>query len=190
AAVARALARYAHEPSVAELVAATERAQRTRDPAALAARARAAGWVPRVTLRARRGQAVDLDGAGDSLRLSTDDDLTLEAALVFELDRLVFRREETAIHRDARAARQLRMALVREVVALYHERRRLQLRRDLAPTRDVEIPLRIAEIEALLDIFTNGAFLAMMADARWRTADSTPATRPRSPQRSSSTETP
>jgi hypothetical protein len=159
----------------------------------MAARARAAGWVPRVSVRARRGQAVDLassSGGSDLARLSTDDDLTLEASLTFELDRVVFRRQETAIAREARAGRRELQERLREVVALYFERRRLQLERDLLGRRDAEHTLRIAELEAVLDIFTNGEFTRMIGDPTWKTAGSTHATRPRSPPRSNSTATP
>jgi hypothetical protein len=161
-----ALARYAHEPSVERVVDAAVRAAGNGNASALAERARTAGWVPRVGLRARRGVTVDLASEQEpeeqSVRLSTDDDLTLEASLVFELDRVVFRSEEVALAREARAERQARAERVREVIALYFERRRLQLERDLGAAPSAEAQARIAEIEALLDVFTNGEFRRMM----------------------------
>jgi hypothetical protein len=191
AAVRAALARYAREPSVERVVRAAVRAAGRDKTGALAARARSAGWVPRVGLRARRGQTVDLASSQSSdeqaLRLSTDDDLTLEASLTFELDRVVWRSEEVALAREARAERQARGDRVREVIALYFERRRLQLERDLGAPPSVATAARIAEIEALLDVFTNGAFQRMMARARWTTAASTSGTTSQSPQKSPST---
>jgi hypothetical protein len=167
-----ALQRYAREPSVERVIeAALARAPEAR-AAQLASRARAAGWVPTVTLRARRGQGVDLSHAlaDDALDLSTDDELTLEAALTFDLDRVVFRSEEVALARQTQSEADARATRVRAVIALYFERRRLQLERDFAATADLQRTLRIAEIEALLDVLTDGAFSRMLAAARPRAA--------------------
>jgi hypothetical protein len=163
-----ALQRYAREPSVERVVeVALARAPSGRAEA-LASRARTAGWVPTVSLRARRGQGVDLSHAlaDDSLDLSTDDELTLEAALTFELDRVVFRSEEVALARQSQAEGDARGARVRGVIALYFERRRLQLERDLDASADPRRELRIAEIEALLNVLTDGEFGRMLASAR------------------------
>jgi hypothetical protein len=202
-AVTEALARYRHEPSVRELITALRAREDNRRADELSDRARLSGWVPTVGLKARRGQAVDLASSSedDALKLSTDDDLTLEAALTFDLGRVVFAREEVAIARQAHAERADTAERVREVIALYFERRRLQVERDLlaarasrgdastpnggeaglstqtghtapatSPPRDtgssdaiVQRNVRIAEIEALLDAFTGGAFRRMMA---------------------------
>jgi hypothetical protein len=167
-----ALQRYAREPSVERVIeAALARAPEGR-AAPLASRARTAGWVPTVALRARRGQGVDLSHAlaDDALDLSTDDELTLEAALTFELDRVVFRSEEVALARQTQSEADARAARVRAVIALYFERRRLQLERDLATSADLQRTLRIAEIEALLDVLTDGAFGRLLAAARPRGA--------------------
>lgn len=202
-AVAEALARYRHEPSVREVIAALRARKGDSDTEDLEDRARLSGWVPTVGLKARRGQAVDLASSSedDALKLSTDDDLTLEAALTFDLGRVVFAREEVAIARQAHAERADTEERVREVIALYFERRRLQVERDLlaaaagtgsapAPNEDdaeaglarsghtapttstpadaaiIVRNVRIAEIEALLDAFTGGAFRRMMARPR------------------------
>lgn len=204
--VSEALARYRHEPSVREVIAALHARASSADE--LGDRARLSGWVPTVGLKARRGQAVDLASSSDddALKLSTDDDLTLEAALTFDLGRVVFAREEVAIARQAHAEREHQAERVREVIALYFERRRLQVERDLlaearahrGPAPDEDGPsagepaasssrttsttstpravapedpivarnVRIAEIEALLDAFTGGAFRRMMARPR------------------------
>ena len=187
-----ALQRYAREPSVASVVqAALQNAPKPRAEA-LASRARTAGWVPTVALRARRGQGVDLSHAltEDALDASTDNDLTLEAALTFQLDRVVFRSEEVALARQGLAEADARTTRARTVIALYFERRRLQLERDLAGNGDPRRSIRIAELEALLDVFTNGAFGRMIAASRWTTAGSTPASRSPSPQSSRSAATP
>lgn len=185
-----ALRELSREPPVQRVVQAAMAATPRGGSRALARRARQAGWVPRLSLRARRGQAVDLSSAqdGQSLKLSTDDDLTLEASLTFELDRVVFRREEVTLERQAQAERRARRALVREVVELYFERRRLQLEQRLHGVTAART-VRIAELEAVLDIFTDGAFRRMIADA-WKTGASTPATRPMSSPSSISKTTP
>jgi hypothetical protein len=165
-----ALQRYEREPSVERVVEAARAGAPAGRAAALASRARTAGWVPTVALRARRGQGVDLSHAlaDDELDLSTDDELTLEAALTFDLDRVVFRSEEVALARQTQSEADARAARVRSAIALYFERRRLQLERDLANSADPRRMLRIAEIEALLDLLTDGAFTRMLAAARVR----------------------
>jgi len=182
-----ALQRYAREPSVERVVEAALAGAPADRAAELASRARTAGWVPTVALRARRGQGVDLSHAlaDDSLDLSTDDELTLEAALTFELDRVVFRSEEVALARQTQSEADARAARVRSVIALYFERRRLQLERDLASSADPRRALRIAEIEALLNVLTHGAFGRMLAAARTVAAPprATPAAGARRPGR-------
>lgn len=161
-----ALLRYRHEPTVARVVTAAvashghdpERARRA------ATRARRRGWVPDVRVSLRRGQGRDLSlrAAETDANVSTDDDLTLQAWLRFDLDRVVFSSQEVALMREERARRERRAELVRLVVALYFERRRLQLERDLLGHPDAARAVRIMEIEALLDVFTDGAFGRMM----------------------------
>jgi hypothetical protein len=187
-----ALARYELEPSVEQVVHEALIAAPTPRAAALAAQARMAGWVPRLGLRARRGQTVDLTSPQSldtgALRVSSNDDLTLEASLTFDLDRLVFRREEVALLHQSTAEQQARERLVREVIELYFERRRLQLERDLKGDPRLERAVRISEIEALLNAFTNGSFRRMIAKSRWTTDADTPAsTSPSSPKSTSAT---
>lgn len=161
--IARALARYANEPTIAQVVRAVLRS--AADPKSaenLAARARAAGWVPVVKVAARRGIGAGLSASQtletDRTSLSTDDDLVLEASLTFQFDRLVFDSDEVAIARDKRAIEQSRQELVQASIALYFERRKLQLQRDLSGRAEPQNELRIAKIEALLNAFTNGEF--------------------------------
>lgn len=161
-----ALYRYRHEPSI-ERVLEDALATGARDPARARDaidRARLRGLVPTARAGIRRGQAIDLRGLtdGDGGNVSTDDDLMVEASLVFELDRLVFAPEEVGLLRELRALEAEQLELVRTIIALYFERRRLQLERDLLGRRDLVRAMRILEAEALLDVFTAGAFTRMM----------------------------
>ncbi len=158
-----ALGRYAGEPEVGVLVAAAirlagaspERARR------FARRSRLAGWLPAVRLGARRGRARDesasQSGSGDRTNLSADEDLTLDASLSFRFDRLAYGEDEVSWLREERALSSLRAEVARAVIALYFERRRLQLERDLMGLFEAPRELRIDEIEALLDALTGGA---------------------------------
>lgn len=163
--IEEALAYYDGEPRVDQVVRDALRAQsahpgRVRDAMD---RARVTGVLPIARVAIRRGQAIDLRAlgvGGEDARtnLATDDDLMLEASLVFRFDRLAFASEETSLLRELRASEEARRELIRAVIAIYFERRRLQLERDLmAP--DLARALRILELEALLDALTDGAFL-------------------------------
>jgi hypothetical protein len=179
--IERLLARYAKEPSALEVARAALKAVDS-DPdrfASMLRRARWRGLVPSLALGARRGQGVDLRSTvteDDSLRFTTGDDLVLSATLRFELGRLLFADEEVTIAREARAARATRLELIRDVIHWYYLRRRLQLERDALGHTSVTRELKIAEIEALLDTFTNGAFGSMIGRHRntWTIEDSTP----------------
>lgn len=175
--IAAALAQYRHEPSVDVVIAAALRAaevlpERARDAAR---RARLSGWLPTARLGARRGIGRDLALQStdllDRTNVSTDDTLAVEGVLVFRLDRLVFAREEVALLREEHTLAEERDSLVRDVVHLYFERRRLQLERDLLGQGDAEHAVRIAEATALLDAFTRGAFSRLMSARRPRTRE-------------------
>ncbi len=159
-----ALAAYAHEPPVERVVAAALRAADTSPTLAreAARRARLSGWLPTARVGVRRGTGRDLALQStdllDRTNLTTDDSLSLDGALIFRLDRLVFAREEVALLREERALAEERDALVRDVVHLYFERRRLQLERDLLGRTGPAAAVRIAETTALLDALTRGAF--------------------------------
>lgn len=165
-----ALARYRHEPRVEDVVRAAlqhraEAPARARDAID---RARLRGLLPTVRGGLRRGQAIDLRGltGNDPDNISTDDDLMLEARVVFDLDRLVFASEEVSLLRELRALETAQLELVRTLIALYFERRRLQLERDLLGAADLARTVRILEAEALLDVLTDGAFTRMLRAAR------------------------
>jgi hypothetical protein len=161
---ATALAAYAHEPTVERVVAAALHAAELSPSRAreAAQRARLSGWLPTARAGIRRGTGRDLalqtTDLLDRTNLSTDDSLSVDAALVFRLDRLVFAREEVPLLREERALAEERDALVRDVVHLYFERRRLQLERDVLGRRSPAETVRIAELTALLDTLTRGAF--------------------------------
>ncbi len=167
---AEALARYADEPSIQQLLAVLDGLAEL-DPGVArraARRARRGGWLPDLRFAIRRGQARDLSAqfnAGDDrTRVSTDDDLALEGSLTIRLSRAVYGPDEVALLREERAREQQREVRARLVVSAYFERRRLQLERDLRGRRDLETYQRIAELEALLDAFTGGAFTRIMRD--------------------------
>ena len=163
-ALREALARYAHEPEVSFLV---ERAVALADAdpkraRSLARRARRSALLPELRLSARRGRGRDYSAtqstSTDRTDLSADDDLSFEASLVFPLGRGAYGVDEVSWAREERARAEAREELVRTVVELYFERRRLQLERDVLGVLDVEKFLRILEIEGLLDGLTGGAF--------------------------------
>lgn len=182
--VQRLLARYADEPSALEVARVALRAAE-REPdrfASMARRARWRGLVPSLTLGARRGQGLDLRtevSDEDAVRFTSDDDLVLSATLRFDLGRVLFAGEEVAILREARAARASRLELVKDVIHWYFVRRRLLLERDLTGMTSLSREMRIAELEALLDDFTNGGFSRMIERprARWTTDANTPASK-------------
>lgn len=166
--IQRALRRYRREPSVGRVVRSALRA-RSASPSRIRDamdRARASGALPVTQASVRRGQAVDLrglTGADDvTTNVSTDDDLVLEARMIFRFHRIVFASEEVGLLRELRAAEAERAQIARTVVRLYFERRRLLLERDLLGTRDLLHRVRVLEVEALLDVFTEGAFTRMM----------------------------
>lgn len=165
--VERALARYGHEPSVGRVVRAAVAIGR-HDPARARdamERARLAGLLPVARVGVRRGQAIDLrsltSATGERSNVYTDDDLMIEGSVVFRLDRLLFAPEEAALLRELRALEDARRELVRAVVTLYFERRRVQLEQDLLGRRELAQALRVLEIEAILDALTDGAFARM-----------------------------
>lgn len=166
--VAQAQTHYAYEPTAQELVRAALKVT-TADPEKaeqLGGRARASGWVPTLRLAVRRGMGAGLSAyqtlETDRTSLSSDDNLVLEASLTFSLDKLIYHGHEVAIAREKTALEKARYELVRTVIALYFERRKLQLERDLEGRVEPKKAIRIAEIEALLDIFTNGEFKSMI----------------------------
>jgi hypothetical protein len=170
--IEQGLARYRDEPSVEQVVQgvlAARRAdpQRARDAME---RARLSGLLPEVRGGARRGQAIDLralNGASfTDANVYSGDDLMVEGSAVFRLDRLLFSPEEPELLRELRALEEARTELLRLAIALYFERRRLQLERDLLGRRDIAHATRLLETEALLDALSDGAFGRLLARSR------------------------
>jgi outer membrane protein TolC len=163
-----ALRRYTHEPTVVQVVmAALENpAIDPGEVARAATRARAAGWLPDIQLRARRGRGQDYyatqSTTSDRTNFSTGDDMFIEAGLTFHLDRLLASGMEVGFLREERNHWAARRELVGSIIRLYFERRRLQLQRDLFRRSSLEDALRIQEIEAQLEVFTTGKFSRMM----------------------------
>ncbi len=165
------LLRYRSEPSIEVILRAAIAApaldpERARDALE---RARISGLLPQLRADVRRGVGLDLSAlqssTGERSLWSSDDTLTFSGGLTFQLNRLLYAPEEGSLLRERRALEESRFAMLTQVVHLYFERRRLQLERDLTGRTDVSIELRIAEVEALLDLFTNGAFSLMMRES-------------------------
>jgi hypothetical protein len=160
------------EPTIAEVLRMAQRAAQQSSPErtrALARRARLAGLVPTLKVGAERGLQQDLSASsgGDSERTnaSLGDDVSVDASLTFELPRLVFAPEEVRLLSVDRWLLQDRKKLFDEVVRLYFQRRRLLAERARATTPNPESDLAIAEMQALLDAYTDGAFSLALAPA-------------------------
>jgi hypothetical protein len=160
----------AREPSVAEVLRMARQAAQQSSPErtrALARRARLAGLVPTRKVGAERGLQQDLSASsgGDAERTnaSLGDDVSVDASLTFELPRLVFAPEEVRLLSVDRWLLQDRKKLFDEVVRLYFQRRRLLAERARAATPNPELDLAIAEAQALLDAYTDGAFSRALA---------------------------
>jgi len=169
-ALTAALTHYARvEPRVDEIVRAAleEGVTDLRGVDALRTRARLSGLLPSIRIGAQRGTGWDLSERLDDsgrVQLGTDDSISIRGEAVFALDRLIFAREEVPLLREERAVRLVRQDLVRTVVRLYYERRRLMLERDLLGANGLEHTIRIDEATALLNAFTGGALSRMITD--------------------------
>jgi hypothetical protein len=161
------------EPGVREVLGMAKHAagtlgpERTRE---LCKRARLSGLMPSLRLVARRGLQQDTSSSSsitsDRTDLSAGDDLTLEAGLSFELPRLVFASEEVRLLSVERWLVNDLRRFLEEVTHLYFQRRRLLAERAAGVAPDAELDTQIAEVEALLDAFTDGAFARALAKAR------------------------
>jgi hypothetical protein len=161
------------EPGVREVLAMAKHAAGTLGPErtrALCKRARLSGLVPSLRLAARRGLKQDTSSSStitsDRTDLSAGDDLMLEAGLSFELPRLVFASEEVRLLSVERWLVNDLRRFLEEVTHLYFQRRRLLAERAASAAPDAELDTQIAELEALLDAFTDGGFGRALARAR------------------------
>ncbi len=175
---ARPGSRVAPEEALAEALARYERAEATVDEVIsralarydagmtsvkrLRLRARRAGLLPTVRVGARHGRGDDASaqtGSSDRVVISTDVALTLDATLTWNLSRAAYGRDEVALLREERTRARERRDLMRYVVTLFFERRRLQLERDLGAGMDAARAMRIRALQAELEA-VSGAHLA------------------------------
>jgi hypothetical protein len=160
-------------PSVREVVRMALKAARHIDPArieALVRRARLAGLMPSLRLGAERGLKQDLSSSSsieiERLASAVADDLSFDAVLTFDLSRLVFAPEEVRLLSVQRWLLGDQHKLIAEVVRLYFKRRKLIEDRLSQADDGGERELAIAEIEALLDAFTEGAYAKALSRSR------------------------
>jgi len=153
------------DPSVESLVHAALASHRF-DPGRAAEardRARLSGLMPQLRVSVRRGTGWDLrtqqTSTSDSAVLANDDSWSVVGSATFRLDRLVFTPDETSLFAEERRLEELRLRLVREIVHAYYERLRLLWEERQGPSQPARI-LEIAELEAMLDVWTDGAFTA------------------------------
>lgn len=166
----RALARLeAREPTVDQVRAAALRyagldAERWRG---WARRARLAGLLPDVSVRATRSTNTDRDHSRQStgterLAVGTDLDSGVEARATWRLDRLVFDPAEIRAADTGQRHHRYRLTLAAQVTTLYYRRRRVQLqllwRPPTDPAERAERHLEVRELTDQLDALTGGYF--------------------------------
>jgi len=169
------------EPTVAEVLKMAQKAAQQSSPQrtqSLVRRARLSGLVPTLKLGADRGLKQDLTassaGEAERTKASLGDDVSVDASLTFDLPRLMFAPEEVRLLSVDRWLLQDRKKLFEEVVRLYFQRRRLVAERARSTVADPELDVAIAEAQALLDAFTDGAFTRAISEpdqARRRARD-------------------
>lgn len=134
-------------------------------------RARLAGLLPEVSLKAQRGRAQDEEFSESSTGTEKHErDLDLEARAEWALDRLVFDEAELRAAQTAQRLHRDRIQLLTQVTNLYFQRRKLQLAVLFAPDSDpgkaALQALAIAEATAQLDALTGGYFSRALARRR------------------------
>lgn len=175
------LARFAHEPSIAQVHAWTLRHARL-DPRTLSGLWRSSrhhAALPQLTVeyRLRNGWDQDfryVDEAGAALDRveqpafallddgGADQDAQYTIRARWELSELIFSPDRVRVFAETQDAVKLRDQLLAEATRLYFDRRRIQAEMLLAPRADLagrvreEVELR--EITARLDALTGGAF--------------------------------
>ena len=130
-------------------------------------RARAAGWLPEVRARGERrfgrSESLDLGASGPApVGIDSDNVLTYELRVTWDLSRLVFNPDEIAAQFQALRTADARREIESLVIRLYFERRRLKAELAAADSDDqsagMKLEQRLAEVEAELDALTGGAF--------------------------------
>lgn len=144
----------------------------------LARRARAAAWLPEVSLHAARGLGANstlVTNASD--RLAIAESLTLDVRLRFDLDRLLFDSQEVTLLRLADQRAEQRLALERGVIDLLARREALRLRMAAADPEgppDIDAIVERARLEASLELLTGVSGAALLALAAPRGQGATP----------------
>jgi hypothetical protein len=169
-----ALARLPPAPSLQ----ATQEAALSRagvDAAAAARwlrRARIAAALPTLSVqydhRLDRGWVLDREVAqADALRNDAGHQSVVRAKATWELDRLLFAPDELRAARAAIDLADLRERVLVEITALYFERQRLLVERELAPPSDLDTALaaalRLREVEGLLTGLSGLEFASKVA---------------------------
>lgn len=153
------------EPSVESLVHAALASHRFDPGRATEARdrARLSALMPQLRVGVTRGTGWDLrtqqTSTSDSAVLANDDSWSVVGSATFRLDRLVFSPDETSLFAEERRLEELRLRLVREIVHVYYERLRLIWEERQGPSEPARL-MEIAELEAMLNVWTDGAFQA------------------------------
>lgn len=186
---AEVLARLPCAPSIEATLAAAARAMGEDGSRGAAGRARLAGLLPQVELRAGwRGQTLEeerfredlyYDPTADALRQDGTQNLgrgqtqaarEVSVRLRFELGRLVYDGQELQAAREERAWRQERAKLFEEVTRRYYARRGHQAALLMAGPgqleRRLELMMAIEREGAMLDILTDGWFSRQEEGAR------------------------
>jgi hypothetical protein len=130
------------------------------------ARPRAAHWLPRVTLDASRTErdtrVIGVTGTVESDYLRVTPSTQFGVRLSWDLDQLVFSRDEPAAAWTASRLIDRREERVRRATRLYFQRRRLLVQLALEPPREAaqraERENQVDELTAELDELTGGLF--------------------------------
>ena len=130
------------------------------------ARPRSAHWLPKVSLDASRTdrdtRVVGVTGTVESDYLRVSPSTTVGVRLTWELDQLVFSKDEPAAAWTASRLVDRREERVRRATKLYYQRRKLVVQLALEPPRDAllraERENQIDEVTAELDDLTGGLF--------------------------------
>ncbi|MCX5730833.1 MAG: hypothetical protein NTY18_05675 [Deltaproteobacteria bacterium] len=158
----------AGDPPIAEVQRAAARHDGV-DPERLrtwVARPRSAHWLPRVTLDASRTErdtrVVGVTGTVESDYLRVNPSTQFGVRLSWDLDQLVFSRDEPAAAWTASRLIDRREERIRRATRLYFQRRRLLVQLALdppgSPAQRAERENQVDEITAELDELTGGLF--------------------------------